>query len=267
MDAELLVHLLEQARRIALDAGEAILAVSLEPGEVTDKADGSPLTRADLASHRVITAGLRALEPALPVVSEEGDVDAAVAAAYETFWLVDPLDGTKEFIQGLDEYTVNIALIEAGLPILGVVGIPPAGTLYYAARGRGAFQAAGSAPPRRLVPSDCDRPRTAVVSRSHRSAETDEYLARLGIAETLPRGSALKLCAVAEGSADIYPRLGPTCLWDTAAGAAVAREAGCAVTDLTGEDLLYDLAGGVRHEGFLVYPAKLRGLPGLVPSE
>jgi 3'(2'), 5'-bisphosphate nucleotidase len=241
--------LLGPVAEIARRAGEAILATRMGDGDVAHKDDGSPVTRADLAAQEVIIAGLRALEPDVPIVSEEDDCHV-LPAGTSVYWLVDPLDGTKEFLKGLPEYTVNIALVVDGEPVLGVIAVPPAGRLYVAARGHGASRIeAGRAEP--LAPRAVDRPRSAVVSRSHLSAETEGFLARLGIVEAVSRGSSLKLCAVAEGVADIYPRLGPTRLWDTAAGTAIARESGCAVVDLNGRPLRYDVAGGLTHAGFL----------------
>jgi 3'(2'), 5'-bisphosphate nucleotidase len=164
---------------------------------------------------------------------------------------VDPLDGTKEFLKGLPEYTVNVALVEAGVPVLGVIYVSAADSLYLAARGLGArrLDARGET---RLLASPVAQPRRAVVSRSHPSPETEALLTRLGVKETIPRGSSLKMCAVAEGAADLYPRLGSTRLWDTAAGAAIAAEAGCDVVALDGRPLRYDLGGGLVLPGFFV---------------
>jgi 3'(2'), 5'-bisphosphate nucleotidase len=243
--------LLGRVRTIARAAGQAILETQGGAADVAHKDDGSPVTRADLASERVILDGLATLSPRFPIVSEENDRERLEAGAVSTYWLVDPLDGTKEFIRGLPEYTVNVALIHERVPVLGVIHVPPVDRLYAAAQGSGARRYEGGhetlLQPRRVA-----RPESAVVSRSHLSPETEDFLARLGIQTCLPSGSSLKLCAVAEGSADVYPRLGPTRLWDTAAGAAIAREAGCEVVDLAGRPLAYDLAAGLIHPGFLV---------------
>jgi 3'(2'), 5'-bisphosphate nucleotidase len=243
--------LLEQVALLARRAGEAIEGVRAGAVEAEAKADGSPVTAADRAAEAILVEGLRPLLPGVVVVSEEGDVDAAIAGAGATYWLVDPLDGTKEFLKGLPEYTVNVALVEAGVPILGVIYVSASGCLYLAARGLGARRrdARGEV---RLERTPLARPRRAVVSRSHLSAETAALLGRLGIDETLPSGSSLKMCAVAEGAADVYPRLGPTRLWDTAAGSAIAREAGCDVIAPDGSSLRYDLASGLVRPGFLV---------------
>jgi 3'(2'), 5'-bisphosphate nucleotidase len=251
MDAGRPGSLLEEVGRLARRAGEAIEVVRRGPLEVEVKADGSPVTRADRASEAILVEGLRPLLPGLVVVSEEGDVEAAMAAAGAVYWLVDPLDGTKEFLKGLPEYTVNVALVEAGVPVLGVIYVSAADCLYLAARGRGArrLDARGEAA---LQAAPVAHPRRAVVSRSHLSPETSALLERIGVTETIRRGSSLKMCAVAEGAADLYPRLGPTRLWDTAAGAAIATEAGCDVVALDGTPLRYDLASGLVRAGFLV---------------
>jgi 3'(2'), 5'-bisphosphate nucleotidase len=258
MDEQSLAALLEPIKEIARAAGRAILAASADGADVTTKQDGSPLTRADTASHEVIESRLLALKPVFPIVSEEGDLRRAGQGASESYWLVDPLDGTKEFVKGLSEYTVNIALVERGAPILGVIYAPAVGALYCAAKGLGAWKVGARGSPRRISAKVRRRPRVAVVSRSHLSAETEAFLSRQKITEVIKRGSSLKMCAVAEGQADVYPRFGPTYLWDTAAGAAIATEAGCVVVDLAGEPLRYDLAAGLKHAGFIVRPAGLR---------
>ena len=259
MDREVLSRFLDAAKEIAQTAGRAILEIPVDDAGVEAKGDGSPLTRADMASHHAIEAGLAVLEPKLPILSEEGDLDADVET-WDVFWCVDPLDGTKEFIKGLDEYTTNIAIIENGAAILGAVYVPVKDVLYYAAEGLGAWKVEGGGAAQAITASDCDTPRTAVVSRSHLSEETEQFLERLGVTDTVQHGSSIKIVAAAEGSADVYPRHGPTCLWDTAAGAAVAREAGCVVVDLKGTPLSYNPAEGIKRPGFLVYPRKLAPL-------
>jgi 3'(2'), 5'-bisphosphate nucleotidase len=251
LDSSRLGRLLEEVGLLARRAGQAIEAVREGPLDTEEKADGSPVTRADRAAEAVLVAGLRALLPGVAVVSEEGDVEAALAEAGSSYWLVDPLDGTKEFLKGLPEYTVNVALVEAGVPVLGAIHVPAADTLYLATRGQGARRRNGRSETL-LLAAPVAHPRRAVVSRSHLSPETSALLARLGVTETVPRGSSLKMCAVAEGAADLYPRLGPTRLWDTAAGAAIASEAGCAVVGLDGRPLGYGLADGLVRPAFLV---------------
>jgi 3'(2'), 5'-bisphosphate nucleotidase len=233
---------LDDTGSIATDAGKEILHVYERDFEVEHKGDGSPLTEADRAAHRLIVARLQALTPDIPVLSEES---AAVAyetrAAWPVFWLVDPLDGTREFVKRNGEFTVNIALIVDRQPVLGVVHVPVSGVSYLACRGRGAWkQEAGQA--RREIhvrPVPPDR-LTVVASRSHASDGLKAALERLGPHETVSMGSSLKLCLVAEGKADLYPRLGPTSEWDTAAAQCVVEVAGGRVTDLENRPLRYN---------------------------
>jgi len=255
IDTSKLDAVLEEVGALARRAGDAILATVESLGEVEEKADGSPVTRADRAANDVIVQGLRALDPHLTIVSEEGDLEETVARAGSVYWLVDPLDGTKEFIRGRPEYTVNVALVEDGVAILGAIQVPVNGRLYLGARGVGArLVDGGDVSP--LVPTGVTQPARAVVSRSHLTAPTEEFLDRLGISQTTPCGSSLKICAVAEGRADIYPRFGPTCLWDTAAGTAIATAAGCEAVDLQGQPLRYRLDAGLKHRGFLITCSK-----------
>jgi 3'(2'), 5'-bisphosphate nucleotidase len=258
MEQKILKELLEAAKVIAVAAGEAILKVSSEGIDVKTKEDGSPLTRADTASHKIIESGLRQLEPIFPIISEEGNLKEVSMENLEIYWLIDPLDGTKEFVKGLDEYTVNIALIENSDPILGVIYVPVPKILYYAAKGLGAWKVGRGSEAKRIHASENESPKRAVVSRSHLSKETELFLNRLGIKEVIKHGSSLKMCAVAEDSADIYPRFGPTCLWDTGAGTAIAKEAGCVVVDLQGKELRYNPKMDLKQYGFIVYPQQLR---------
>ena len=255
--------LVERVCDIARKAGDAIRAVSLESADVRAKGDGSPVTRADMAAHDVIMRELTALETGYPVLSEEGDPAAAAArlGSDNIFWLVDQLDGTKEFLKENGEYTVNIALVDRTRPVIGVVYAPVPNLLYYAAEGFGSWRIDGSGQPVRLHGGGTDNPVVAVVSRSHPSPETDAYLARFAVTRRIERGSSLKLCVCAEGGADIYPRLAPTSLWDTAAGAVVAREAGCRVVDTNGADLAYDPARGVLQTSFVIYAPETVTLP------
>ena len=188
------------------------------------KDDHSPLTAADKASHEVIMAGLEKHFPEIPILSEEGaDIPYAVRKEWQRFWLVDPLDGTKEFIKRNGEFTVNIALIENREPVSGVVYVPAQDKMYWGIKGEGAWVQQGSDEPQpiKVRQPDLDNGLTVVMSRSHPSPELEEYLENIKVAESLPIGSSLKLCVVAEGKADLYPRLGPTMEWDTAAGHAV----------------------------------------------
>ncbi|MCP1338530.1 3'(2'),5'-bisphosphate nucleotidase CysQ [Idiomarina sp. M1R2S28] len=231
--------MLNEIKDIARDAGAAIMDIyRSDDFDVQKKADDSPLTKADLAAHNIICDGLRALETQYPVISEESsDISWAQRKHWCRYWLVDPLDGTKEFIKRNDEFTVNIALIEKGVPILGVVYAPALDAMYTGERDRGAFLND------KAISVATQEPETlrVVGSRSHPSQETTDWLEALGKPyEMLAVGSSLKFCLVAEGKADIYPRLGPTSEWDTAAAHAVLSAAGGDVLTLNGEPLLYN---------------------------
>ncbi len=246
---------LERVVSIARRAGRAVEDVRRGDADVEHKEDGSPVTAADRASHRVIVEALPEMTPEIPVVSEEAPLPTPSPARQGEelrFWLVDPLDGTKEFIKGLPEYTVNIALVEGGRPVLGVIHVPPVGLTYWAAEGLGAWKQEGEDEPQRIRAGGGGEPHVGVVSRSHASLEVRELLSELGVTEVIRCGSSLKMCAVAEGSADVYARLGPTWPWDTAAGAAVAEAAGCQVRDPMGRPLSYSHPAE-KHHGFVVY--------------
>ncbi len=229
---------------LALDAGKVIMDYYAGEVSARRKADASPVTDADEAAERVILAGLTRLDPEGPVVAEESVAAGRVPeVAGRAFWLVDPLDGTKEFISRNGEFTVNIARIENGRPVLGVVYAPVVGVSYLAHDGRAFRIRDGGAPePIHVRPAPASG-LVAVVSRSHRSPETDAFLADFTIAEERSAGSSLKFCLVAAGEADIYPRLGRTMEWDTAAGHAVVAAAGGSVRRLDGEDLTYGKPG------------------------
>ena len=234
--------LLEQIFTIAQDAGQAIMAVYARDFSIEEKDDKSPLTEADKAAHDVIVAGLGALPGGIPVLSEENTVGFSGADADGRYWLVDPLDGTKEFIKRNGEFTVNIALIEHGTPVLGVVVAPALEVAYLAAEGLGAFKidAQGEREPIRVAGQPAEGAAWRVVgSRSHPSPDLAEWLKQLGPHDMVPMGSSLKLCLIAEGAADVYPRLGPTCLWDTGAAQAVVEQAGGRVETLEGQPLSY----------------------------
>lgn len=237
-----LSELLTSVERIALDAGAAIMAVYARDFTIEEKDDKSPLTEADKAAHDVIVAGLNTLPEGIPVLSEEDAEGFAGADADGRYWLVDPLDGTKEFIKRNGEFTVNIALIENGKPVLGVVVAPALEVSYLAAQGVGALKidAQGQRSPIRVAGKPADDATWRVVgSRSHPSPDLAEWLEKLGSHDMVPMGSSLKLCLIAEGKADVYPRLGPTCLWDTGAAHAVVEQAGGRVETLEGEALSY----------------------------
>lgn len=255
MDLDLLC---DTMRRLAVEAGEAIMAIRAE-GDlgVEAKADASPVTRADLAADRLISAGLRAAFPGVPLVTEE---QAATHGGQDggqkgTFLIVDPLDGTKEFVRQGGDFTVNIALVRDGVPVRGVVFAPARARLFYtdaagaaveeAAPAGGAIEAARAGVARALAVAAPDNAALRVVaSRSHRDAATDAWIARLRVSEFVAAGSSLKFCLVAAGEADLYPRLGRTMEWDTAAGQAVLLGAGGQVLRLDdGQPLFYGKPG------------------------
>jgi 3'(2'), 5'-bisphosphate nucleotidase len=242
---------------LAREAGEVILGFYDGRAEVALKADASPVTAADLAAEEVILAGLRRLAPEVPVIAEEAVARGAKPKAARQFFLVDPLDGTKEFISRNGEFTVNIALIEAGQPVAGVVYAPAIGRLFWGETGKGAAEARvagpaapeGPAPEFRRIAAAAARPGApvrVVASRSHRDSETDRFLASLGDCEIVSAGSSLKFCLVASGEAELYPRFGRTMEWDTAAGHAVLAAAGGSVRTADGAPLLY----GKEAQGF-----------------
>ncbi len=237
---------LEEVVALAIEAGRRILDVYERQFDVSRKDDGSPLTDADRAAHEVIVARLAELTPSIPVLSEESaKIEYSERAGWQHFWLVDPLDGTKEFVNRNGEFTVNIALIENGAPLLGVVYVPVTGVCYLAVRGQGAWKEQGGCNRKPIrVRSYRGGRATVVASRSHRGDAVDKFLAKLkareGEYDTASLGSSLKLCRVAEGAADVYPRLGPTSEWDTAAAQCVVESAGGRVTDLDGQPLRYN---------------------------
>ncbi|WP_109124568.1 3'(2'),5'-bisphosphate nucleotidase CysQ [Dyella sp. C11] len=246
--------LLQQIAAIARDAGEAILVVYGEDFEVERKQDHSPVTAADLAAQRVITAGLAKLDDVLPVISEEARAAPwSQRRDWDRYWLVDPLDGTREFIKRNGEFTVNIALIDNHQPVLGVVLAPVTGELYAAARGEGAWmqRQAGDAW-QRITTRKLTQPATVAGSRSHGASGAallgqligDDYA-------SMPLGSSLKFCLVARGDADVYLRRGATSEWDTAAAQSVLEEAGGAVLDLAGEPLRYNRGESLINPEFI----------------
>lgn len=227
---------------IAREAGEAILEIYNSDFEVIRKADGSPLTLADQEANAIIEQGLKTLEPQLPIVSEESKrPDAAVRNEWRRYWLVDPLDGTKEFTKRNGEFTVNIALIDDGVPVAGVVHVPVSNTTYFASEVEGAFKQCADDEPQAIKCGSYKGGKAVVVaSRSHASPLLIEFFNQLDEYETLNMGSSLKLCLVAEGRADVYPRLGPTSEWDTAAAHSIVNAAGGRVTDMDGAVLQYN---------------------------
>jgi 3'(2'), 5'-bisphosphate nucleotidase len=236
-------RLLEHLLPIARKAGDAIMDVYGKTTTVSVKSDASPVTNADQAAEQVILRALADLDPEIPVVSEEAFAAGHRCEIHNRFWLVDPLDGTREFISRNGEFTVNIALIEDGKPVLGVIYAPAIDELYGGSMGDGSFVEKG-----RRQPIRCRTPAaeglTVVSSRSHGDEQAlDRFLAGRIVARSTTAGSSLKLCRVAAGQADCYPRLGRTMEWDIAAGHAIVAAAGGSVTDLHGKELTYGKSG------------------------
>lgn len=245
--------LCDQVLAIARDAGDAIMRVYEQDFSVQMKDDRSPLTEADNASHDLIKSGLAALEPRLPLLSEESpEHEFSDRRQWQRYWLVDPLDGTKEFIKRNGEFTVNIALIDAHRPVMGVVTAPALGWEYSGIVGVGAFKREGGGPPRSIhIRPKAAQPPRVVGSRSHASPALASYLEAIGPHQLTSMGSSLKICLVAEGAADVYPRFGPTSEWDTAAAQAILESAGGSMIDLSGEALTYNSKEHLLNPHFL----------------
>jgi 3'(2'), 5'-bisphosphate nucleotidase len=254
IDRDAAAALIDPLTDLVIRAGAAILAINRVAMKIDGKVDGSPVTEADLAADRIIGEGLAWLIPEVPALSEER-VHPAKPPYAGSFFLVDPLDGTKEFVAGRDEFTVNLALVTGGLPLLGIVGAPALRLIWRGIVGRGAERltihdsAAPRVEPIRTRP--CPRrgqPWTVAVSRSHGDARTEAFIAARPGAVRRELGSAVKFGRVAEGAVDIYPRMSPTCEWDVAAGHAVVTAAGGVITDSTGAALHF----GAGREDFIV---------------
>ena len=239
---------------IAKTASEKILAVYNTEFDVTSKEDNTPLTEADMAAHHAITEGLAQLTPQIPILSEESvDIPFDVREQWRRYWLVDPLDGTREFVKRNGEFTVNIALIDDHKAILGVIHTPVSGILYYANNQQGAFKHIPGSEPAAISCRQKPQDKTLVAgSRSHRGASLNEFLEKIGEHEIISMGSSLKSCLVAEGSVDIYPRLGPTSEWDTAAAQCIVENAGGQILDLSMKPLLYNTKDSLLNPHFLV---------------
>ena len=228
MTSPLLATMIEAA----LEAGEEIERFYDEGCEQSEKPDGSPVTEADRAAEEIILDHLRRAYPKVPVLAEEEAAEGRIPELGNRFFCVDPLDGTKGFIQRTGEFTVNIALVENGVPVAGVIYVPVTGVLYYGARDEGAFKAQEGEAEAITTREPIAGLLTGVGSRNHAASGTAERNAALGISDYLPSSSSLKFCLVAEGAADVYPRYGPTSEWDTAAGQAILESAGGRVMEL-----------------------------------
>lgn len=252
---------LEQLVDISRRAGLKILEWYEGDMGITKKPDDSPLTRADLASHELINAELSSRWPEIPILSEESaDIPWETRKNWQRYWLVDPLDGTKEFINHNGEFTVNIALINDHQPVMGIVHVPVTDTSYFGARDFGAWRQQGGSDARPIqVRRPSAKPAVIVGSRSHANPELASQLNQLGPHQLTSMGSSLKFCRIAEGLADFYPRLGPTCEWDTAAAQAVVEAAGGQVVKNDGSALGYNTKATYLNPYFFVFgdPAKV----------
>jgi 3'(2'),5'-bisphosphate nucleotidase len=244
---------------LALKAGAEIDAIYKTDFDAEAKGDGSPVTEADKRAEAVIEAGLKDALPDIPILAEEAASEGRIPELGTRFFLVDPLDGTREFVSRNGEFTVNIALIDHGRPVSGVVYAPAIDKLYYGARGEGAFfqeiapgqdHADAEHPHEIEARSSFHKKLVAVASRSHRSPETEALMENIGVKDFTPAGSSLKFCLVAQGSADVYPRLGRTMEWDTGAGQAVLEAAGGRVMALDGETETGPLLYNKKERGF-----------------
>jgi 3'(2'), 5'-bisphosphate nucleotidase len=250
---------------VAREAAAAILQVYDTGFDVELKADASPLTAADLAAHRCIVDRLERITPDIPVLSEESadTLQTSVRRSWSRLWVVDPLDGTREFVKRNGEFTVNIALVEDGDVVFGVIQAPVTGALWHGARGRGAFRRDGDRDEALQTRTPARAPLRIAASRSHRNPRTealmDRIAADMGVAsEPIALGSSLKFCQLAEGGMDVYPRFGPTSEWDTAAGQAILEAAGGGVFDPRGRPLRYNQRDTLLNGDFIAL-----GDPGL----
>jgi 3'(2'),5'-bisphosphate nucleotidase len=261
--------LIEAMTEAAIAAGEVILAARRAGLTVEKKADASPVTDADRAAEVLIAARLAAIAPGVPMIGEEGVSEGRVPALDGTFFLVDPLDGTREFVKGGNDFTVNIGLVRHRRPEIGVIYVPALGKLFGGILGEGAWRTEvvagvpGLHRPMQVRPAP-DGPIDVVASRSHRTPETDAFIRRFDVANLINRGSSLKFCAVAEGKADLYPRMGTTMQWDTAAGEAILTAAGGRVVQLDGAPLFYGLNrdGPLFQNPWFVAAGSVEPLPG-----
>ncbi|WP_394165960.1 3'(2'),5'-bisphosphate nucleotidase CysQ [Neptunomonas phycophila] len=227
---------IEKVLELSKQAGYAVMEIYKKDFAVYDKSDNSPLTEADMAAHHLLVDGLKAIAPSIPVLSEEsGEEVKTERLKWSEYWLIDPLDGTKEFIKKNGEFTINVALIKDGVPVFGVVYAPALNTLYWGEQGKGAFKQNDGEGAVEIKVGDNPTVATGwkvVGSRSHQSDDFKAFMEMLPEADIVAMGSSLKLCLVAEGAADLYPRLGPTSEWDTAAAHAVVLAAGGQVLEV-----------------------------------
>ena len=249
-----LTELTAKIGSIAKDAASRILEIYESDFVIEHKGDNSPLTTADMASHKAICDRLASLTPDIPILSEESaDLPFETRQKWRYYWLVDPLDGTREFIKRNGEFTVNIALIEDHRPVLGVVHVPVTGVTYFASKNNGAYKQSSNGQPQQIQTKKTNPEHFTVAgSRSHGSERQQAFFEKLGNIEIFAIGSSLKFCLVAEGLVDIYPRFGPTSEWDTAAAQCIVEEAGGMVTDEGLKPLRYNTKESLLNPDFLV---------------
>jgi len=250
-----LKELVDAVNQIAQIAATRIMEVYRTDFDVEEKSDKSPLTLADMAAHETIVAGLQKITPNLPVLSEESaKIPYDERVKWQRYWLVDPLDGTREFVKRNDEFTVNIALIDEHKPILGVVYVPATDVKYFAIQGGGAFKCLPEQSPKSISVQPCPENHLTIAgSRSHAGEHLQKFIDSFDIETKLVSiGSSLKICLVAEGKADIYPRFGPTSEWDTAAAQCVVEQAGGILTDTQLQPLRYNTKESLLNPYFLV---------------
>ncbi len=247
--------------KTAIDAGKEILDIHDNKIIVNSKEDKSPITQADINSNNLIISRLKKIDPNIPILSEEGLVDWSIRKTWDTYWLIDPLDGTKEFIKRNGEFTVNIALIEKNYPIFGVIYAPAKSLLYYAIKNNGAFKTNSSSKINNLDQFEIIKskkkqsdPIKVIGSRSHSSKGFQNWVEKnFTNFELITIGSSLKFCILAEGKADIYPRLGPTSEWDIAAGHIILEEAGGKLKTFDNKDILYNTKENILNPHFIAY--------------
>jgi 3'(2'), 5'-bisphosphate nucleotidase len=254
LDAQL-AAVLEPVIDLTRDAGRRILEIYETDFEVAHKADHTPVTAADWAAHNAIAAGLDVLAPQWPVLSEEApDIAFEERRAWHTYWLVDPLDGTREFVRRSGQFSVNIALVHDQRPVLGVVHMPISGATYFARAGQPAFkQDAGHLPRPIRARTRLHQPPVVAISRLRHGSRLERFLNHLGPHETYSMGSSLKSCLVAEGTADLYPCLGPTSEWDTAAAQCIVEQAGGLITDTNMQPLRYNTKDSLLNPEFFAF--------------
>jgi 3'(2'), 5'-bisphosphate nucleotidase len=247
--------MLDTVKRIAQNAGEGIMEVYATDFTVNHKTDHSPVTAADMAAHEIIKAGLTEIQPNLPILSEESTaIPYDERASWKRYWLVDPLDGTREFVKRNGEFTVNIALIDDHKPILGVIYVPVTKVTYVAIKGEGAFKYLPNGSKEQIQIRSCPKDHIVIAaSRSHINSATKKFIENLDTqVKFFSVGSSLKSCLVAEGKVDIYPRFGPTSEWDTAAAQCIVEEAGGVLTDLNLKPLRYNTKESLLNPHFIV---------------